>query len=139
MAPQSVLFICNMNSVRSPMAACLMASIVRGDMHIDSAGLYPGWRDPFTDTVLSELDMSLGTSQAKTLAAIDLEDFDLVVALTPEVVGEVRRLIPKERLEFWPIDNPSTVAGGEAAVLTAYRSVRDEIAGKIRERFLQTA
>lgn len=135
MSPRSVLFVCNMNSVRSPMAACQFKAIFGAHIHVDSAGLYPGWRDPFTDSVLSEIQLSLGDSQAKTLSAINLDDFDLIVALTPEVTGEIRRLVAKEKLEFWPIDNPSTVAGGEEAVLTAYRAVRDEIAGKIRSRF----
>lgn len=117
------------------MAACQFKAIYGTQIRTDSAGLYPGWRDPFTDIVLSEINLSLGESQAKTLSAIDLNDFDLIIALTPEVTGEVRRLVAKEKLEFWPIDNPSTAAGGQEAVLTAYRAVRDEIATKIRNRF----
>ncbi len=131
----SVLFVCNMNSVRSPMAALLMAGAVEGDMKIDSAGLYPGWLDPFTQEIMSEVGISMDGYTTKRLSDIEPDKFDLVVAMTPEAAGEIRRLVPKEKLEFWPIDNPSTETGAREEVLAAYRGVRDEILEKITRRF----
>jgi protein-tyrosine-phosphatase len=132
---KSVLFVCNMNSVRSPMAAAILANKARGAMRVDSAGVYEGGPDPFVDSVLSEIGMSLGDYEPKAVSDIRLDGFDLVIALTPEAAAEVRRYLPRDRIEFWPIDNPSDVRGDRNALMDAYRSVRDELRGRIRVRF----
>lgn len=132
---KSVLFVCNMNSVRSPMAAAILASEARGALDVDSAGVYEGGLDPFVESVLGEIGMSLGDYEPKAVSDIRLDGFDLVIALTPEAAAEIRRFLPRERIEFWPIENPSDVRGDRNALLDAYRSVRDELRGRIRVRF----
>lgn len=133
--PKSVLFVCNMNSVRSPMAAAILKAEAGGALFVDSAGVYEGGIDPFIETVLGEIGLALDGYEPKALDDIRLNDFDLVVALTPEAAAEARRSLPRERVEFWPIDNPSDVAGGRDALIAAYRAVRDELSGRIRARF----
>jgi len=132
---KSVLFVCNMNSIRSPMAAAILASQSHGALRVDSAGVYEGGPDPFVDGVLGEIGMSLGDYQPKAVSDIKLETFDVVIALTPEAAAEVRRYLPRDRIEFWPIENPSDVRGDRNALLDAYRAVRDELCGRIRVRF----
>lgn len=132
---KSVLFVCNMNSVRSPMAAAILAADSYGAIQVDSAGVYEGGLDPFVDSVLGEIGMSLGDYQPKSVGDIRLEGFDVVIALTPEAAAEVRRYLPRERIEFWPIENPSDVRGDRNALMDAYRSVRDDLRGRIRVRF----
>ncbi len=133
--PKSVLFVCNMNSVRSPMAAAILSNRVRGAFRVDSAGVYEGGLDPFVESVLGEIGMSLGDYEPKALGDIPLDKFELVIALTPEAAAEISRHVSRERIEFWPIDNPSAALGGRNAVMDAYRAVRDELAGRIRARF----
>lgn len=130
---KSVLFVCNLNSVRSPMAAAILQSM--GAVRVDSAGVYEGGLDPFVEGVLGEIGLSLGDYEPKAVSDVRLETFDLIVALTPEAATEARRFAPRERVEFWPIDNPSDVRGGREALLDAYRAVRDELRGRIRARF----
>lgn len=134
---RKVLFVCNMNSVRSPMAAAILANERGAGFAVDSAGVYEGGADPFVASVLDEIGVSLGDYEPKALADVDVARFDVVVALTPEAAAEARRLIPADRIEFWPIDNPSDVRGGDDAVFDAYRAVRDELAARIRTRFLR--
>lgn len=133
--PKSVLFVCNMNSVRSPMAAAILADSAKGAVRVDSAGVYEGGLDPFVEGVLDEVGMSLGGYEPKAVTDTPLETFDLVIALTPEAAAEIRRRLPRERLEYWPIDNPSDVRGGREALLDAYRAVRDDLRARIRARF----
>ena len=135
---KKVLFVCNMNSVRSPMAAAILANAPGAGVTVDSAGVYEGGADPFVASVLDEIGVSLGDYEPKALADVDVARFDVVVALTPEAAAEARRLIPADRIEFWPIDNPSDVRGGDDALFSAYRAVRDELAARIRARFLQS-
>jgi protein-tyrosine-phosphatase len=131
---KSVLFLCNMNSVRSPMAAALLARRRGGAMRIDSAGVYQGGFDPFIEAVLAEEGVSLKGYEPKSMADIDIEAFDLIVALTPEAAEEARRLVP-DRVEFWPVDNPSEARGGRDALMDAYRAVRDDLSARLRRRF----
>ena len=86
--PKSVLFACNMNSVRSPMAAALLKARAGGRIKVDSAGVYEGGPDPFVEIVLAEINVPLEGHQPKPMRALDLEKFDLVVVLTPEAAAE---------------------------------------------------
>ena len=132
---QSILFVCNMNSVRSPMAAALMRLAASEDYRIDSAGIYEGGLDPFVGLVMLERGVSLEEHEPKTIDDADLKSFDVVIALTPEAAVETRRRLPHERIEFWDIDNPSEERGGRDAILESYRRVRDELQRRINERF----
>ncbi len=134
---KKVLFVCNMNSVRSPMASAILASAGAAGVSADSAGVYEGGADPFVAAVLDEIGVSLGDYEPKALSDVDVSRFDVVIALTPEAAAEARRLIPSSRIEFWPTDNPSDVRGGDDALFSAYRAVRDELRERIRARFLR--
>ena len=137
---QSVLFACNMNSVRSPMAAALLRlgagdKEAKGEARIDSAGVYEGGLDPFVEIVMGELGVSMEGHEPKTLAETDLEAFDVIVALTPEAAVEARRFLPRESIEFWDIENPSDERGGRDAIVEAYRRVRDQLRARLARRF----
>ena len=116
------------------MAAALLARRLGGAMRIDSAGVYQGGFDPFIEAVLAEEGSSLKGYEPKSMADIDIEAFDLIVALTPEAADEARRLAP-DRVEYWPIDNPSEARGGRDALMDAYRAVRDDLSARLRRRF----
>ena len=131
----SVLFACNMNSVRSPMAAALLRLEGGPGARIDSAGVYEGGLDPFAEIVMRELGASLESHEPKTLANTDLSGFGAIIALTPEAAVEARRLAPDKTVEFWDLENPSEAHGGRDAIVDAYRRVRDDLVRKLRDRF----
>lgn len=133
---KNVLFVCNMNSVRSPMAAAILGAENAPGVRVDSAGVYEGGVDPFVGSVLGEIGVSLGDYEPKALSDIDIARFDIVIALTPEAAAEARRVLPASRIEYWPTENPSDVRGGDDALFDAYRAVRDELRERIRARFL---
>lgn len=135
MTRQNVLFVCNQNSVRSPMAAALMGIGKPADIEVDSAGLYEGGFDPFVEIVMKELDVEMSAHAPKTLGGVDIDAFDRIVALTPEAALAIRAKAPDACIEFWDIENPSEERGGRNAVIDAYRRVRDELGAKLRERF----
>jgi len=131
----SVLFVCNMNSVRSPMAAALLRRQAKGDVSVDSAGVYEGGLDPFAEIVMEEIGACVDDHEPKSLADVDLAHVDLVIALTPEAAAEARRLAPDGAVEFWQVENPSDEGGPRDAVMDAYRRVRDALSQKLRDRF----
>lgn len=136
-APRSVLFLCGMNAIRSPMAEVLAKRMLPRTVFVASAGVRAGERDPFVDAVLAEQELSLGERQPIRLE--DLEDayFDLVVTLAPEAhhaALELTRSMAVE-VEYWPTLDPTTVTGSREQILSAYRSVRDSLENRIRARF----
>ena len=137
MTRQNVLFVCNQNSVRSPMAAALLGLRDSNGAQIDSAGLYEGGFDPFVEIVMKELDVEMNEHAPKTLSGVDIDAFDRIVALTPEAALAIRKSAPDACIEFWDIENPSEERGGRNAVIDAYRRVRDELAERLRERFAE--
>lgn len=135
MTQKNILFVCNQNSVRSPMAAALMRMRELNGANIDSAGLYEGGFDPFVEIVMKELNVEMNKHAPKTLSGVDIGAFDRIIALTAEAALAIRESAPDACIEFWDIENPSEERGGRNAVLEAYRGVRDELAARLRDRF----
>ncbi|MEM9015177.1 MAG: hypothetical protein AAGB02_08735 [Pseudomonadota bacterium] len=131
----AILFACNMNSVRSPMAAALLRKMSDNTATVDSAGVYEGGLDPFVEIVMEEIGVSLADHAPRAISDIDLSAVDTVIALTPEAAVEARKFLPRESIEFWDIENPSDERGGRDAIIDAYRRVREEITAKLRRRF----
>ncbi|WP_274630083.1 low molecular weight phosphatase family protein [Arvimicrobium flavum] len=139
--PRSVLFMCRMNAVRSPIAEALARSMLPPTVFVASAGVRAGEPDPFVAAVLAEDGLSLADHAPRTLA--DLEDsyFDLIVTLAPEAhhaALELTRSMAVE-VEYWPTADPTTVSGTRDQIMAAYRDVRDRLKGRIDGRFMPHA
>lgn len=138
--PLAVLFACGLNSVRSPIAAGLLAQMFGRTMYVGSAGVRKGELDPFAVTVMAEIGIDI--SKHKPLTFEELEEweglnFDLVVTLSPEAHHRALELTRTSAVDvaYWPTADPSAVEGSRAQVLEAYRDVRDQLLARIRERF----
>jgi protein-tyrosine-phosphatase len=138
--PQAVLFACGLNSVRSPMAAGLARYFYGKTMYVGSAGVRKGEPDPFATAVMDEIGLDI--SKHKPMTFEELEDweglnFDLIITLSPEAhhrALELTRALAVD-IEYWPILDPTDVSGNREQQLDAYRSVRDHLMQRIRERF----
>lgn len=136
-APRSVLFLCGMNAVRSPMAEQLARRMLPRDVFVASAGVRPGERDPFVDAVLAEAGLTLGDRQPRTLDQIEDDFFDLIVTLSPEAhhaALELTRSLAVD-VEYWPMPDPTGIGGTREQIMNAYRDVRDRLERRIGERF----
>ena len=136
--PGAVLFTCNFNRVRSPMAASLMRLIYGDRIFVDSCGLKLGEDiDPFVVAVMDELGADLSGHHVKRFEDLADGSFDIVVSLTPEAQ---HRAVEMSRgrsvdIEYWPTADPTLAEGSREARLQAYRSVRDDLKTRIFERF----
>lgn len=147
--PGAVLFACNLNRVRSPMAAALLRKLLGDRVYVDSCGLSlprleavaegPGDMDPFAEAVMAELGADLAGHQSKTFEDLEDSSFDLIVSLTPEAHERAVALARGRAtdVEYWPIPDPTQAEGSRDRRLDSYRSVRDELARRIAERFGQ--
>jgi len=135
-APKNVLFVCNQNAVRSPMAEALARKHSKQRMFVESAGLIAGTLDPFSVSAISEEGISLENHKAQTLADIDLSVFELVIALTPESHERLEKMLgPDTKLEYWATPDPSDAEGNRNQVMDSYRLVRDHLEVRIADRF----
>jgi protein-tyrosine-phosphatase len=140
--PSSVLFVCNLNAIRSPMAAAL-AKHFFPSLTVQSAGVRTGDADPFAAAVMEEIGLDLGRHRPVSLGELEevLEveptEFDLIVTLSPEAhhaALELTRTAASE-VEYWPTMDPTGLEGSRDQVLTAYRGVRDALQARIERRF----
>ena len=136
--PNAVLFACNLNQVRSPMAAALLQRRLGKRVYVDSCGLRNGVGiDPFVVAAMHEVGVDLSEQMSKTFGDLAPDSFDLIVTLTPE--AHQRALAVSRHhavdVEFWPTDDPTAEGGSRDQRLAAYRRVRDEISRKIAIRF----
>jgi protein-tyrosine-phosphatase len=139
-APQAVLFACGLNSIRSPIAAGLLAQMFGRAIYVGSAGVRKGELDPFAVTVMEEIGIDI--SRHKPITFEELEDweglnFDLIVTLAPEAHHRALELTRTSAVdvEYWPTPDPSGIEGNRAQRLDSYRALRDQLSARIRERF----
>ena len=139
--PGSILFLCGMNAVRSPMAEALARTVLPRSVFLASAGVRDGERDPFVDAVLDEKGLSLGDRRPRRLDELDDAYFDLIVTLAPEAHHAALELTRAHavEVEYWPTADPTTVTGARDQILAAYRDVRDRLETRIRQRFAEKA
>jgi len=134
----SVLFVCTLNSVRSPMAEGLARQLLGRAIYIDSAGLQRADRDAFALAVLKESGIDLDEDEHRTLREVDVEGFDLVITLSGEahaVISERLRATAQHHLN-WPIDDPTMAGRTRDTKLAAYRAVRDQIRSLIKSELV---
>ncbi|EJL31901.1 protein-tyrosine-phosphatase [Caulobacter sp. AP07] len=138
--PDAVLFACNYNRVRSPMAEALFRHFYGARAFVDSCGLKgdpAGEVDPFVAVVMDEMGLDVGDHRPKSFGHLEDDSFDVVISLTPEAQHRAVELARHRAtdIEYWPTHDPSLAIGSRDAMLAAYREVRDALANAIRQRF----
>ncbi|WP_204113599.1 low molecular weight phosphatase family protein [Shimia biformata] len=141
--PQSILFCCDHNAVRSPMAEAICKKFYGEDAYVQSAGIKNDLEiDGFAIAVCAEIGVELSRHRTRSFEEMEklgdqLSSFDLIVALTPASFGRIEDLTRFYHidLEFWPIDDPSGKGEGRDDKLAAYRKARDQIVAHLRQRW----
>jgi len=135
--PGAILFACNFNAVRSPMAEAIMKYLYGTIVYVDSCGVRTGELDPFAVEVMDELGIEIENHTPKSFD--DLEDtfYDLVISLTPQAqhkAVEMTRTMSVE-IEYWAMLDPTATQGNREQMLDSYRATRDLIMTSIKNRF----
>jgi protein-tyrosine-phosphatase len=134
---QSVLFVCAMNAVRSPMAEAIARHYFGKSIYVQSAGVRRGEANAFMRAALDEIGIDASGHKPRTLQELEEWEglnFDLIISLSPEAhhaALELTRTIAAE-VEYWPTPDPTLVQGSRDQMLDAYRDVRDGLSYRIR-------
>ena len=143
--PQSILFRCDHNAVRSPMAEGIMKKLYGTGTYVQSVGVINDLEiDGFSIAVCDEIGVELSRHRSRSFDEMerwgdDLSSFDLIVALSP---ASQRRALELTRLfhltvEYWPILDPTGIGETREMKLVSYRQTRDQILNKLREKWGQ--
>lgn len=141
--PQSVLFCCDHNAVRSPMAEGMMKKFYGHETYVQSAGVHNDMEiDGFSVSVCAELGIELARHRSRSFDDMqewgdDLGAFDLVVALSPASQRRALDLTRYAHLDvvYWPILDPTGLDEGREDKLRSYRQARDQIKDQMIDRF----
>lgn len=141
--PQSILFCCDHNSVRSPMAEAIAKKLYGTEVYFQSVGVKSDLDiDGFAVAVCQELDIELSRHRSRSFDEMedwgdDLTSFDLIVALSPASQRRAQELSRHSHLavEYWPILDPTGLGEGREARLVSYRQTRDQIYSRLTERW----
>ena len=139
--PQSVLFCCDHNAVRSPMAEGIMKMLYGTDVYVQSAGVKSDMDiDGFSIAVCRELGVELDRHRSRSFDEMeqwgdDLSSFDVIVALSPASQRKALDLTRLYHLDvvYWSILDPTGLGETREAKLNAYRQTRDQIIKHLKE------
>lgn len=141
--PTSVLFCCDYNAVRSPMAEGILKQRFGTSIYVQSAGVRHDQEiDGFAIQVCAEIGVELSRHRSRSFEEMaewgdDLGAFDMIVALSPASLRHAHELTRSTAVEvvYWQIMDPTGLAEGREERLEHYRNARDQILTRITDAF----
>ncbi|MGJ8604247.1 MAG: low molecular weight phosphatase family protein [Marivita sp.] len=141
--PQSILFCCDHNAVRSPMAEGIMKKLYGFETYVQSVGVMNDLEiDGFAIAVCNEIGVEMSRHRSRSFDELDdtgeaLSGFDLVVALSP---ASQRRALDLTRfyhltVEYWPIMDPTGIGETREQKLNSYRQTRDQLVDHLKRKW----
>jgi arsenate reductase (thioredoxin) len=126
-----VLFLCTHNSARSQMAEGLLRNL-GGQFEVFSAGTEATRVHPLAIAAMRELGIDISRQRSKSLDEYRGQPFDYVITVCDKA-NETCPIFPDhpERIH-WSFQDPSVADGRDEQKLQVFRTVRDEIAGRLR-------
>lgn len=141
--PGSVLFCCDYNAVRSPMAEGMMKKYYGKRVYVQSAGVKNELDvDGFSVAVAAEIGVPIEKHRVRSFLQMEewgdrIDAYDLIIALSPAAMRQAQEYTRYHSIEveYWPIFDPTGLGETRDAKLAAYRQTRDQIDRRIRDRF----
>ena len=129
---QRVLFVCGLNSIRSPIAAALLDRH-QPEWRIRSCGVWIKPLDIFAQQVMQEVGIDIANHRSLLLESLSPEQFDWMITLSEDARAHATpwlKRVPmrmRPRTAHWTIADPSDKFGNRETVIRAYRNARDDI------------
>ena len=135
-ARQRVLFLCTHNSARSQMAEGLLRHLAGDRFEVASAGTEATSVRPEAIEAMADLGVDISGQSSKTLERYLEEPFDHVVTVCDDA-NEACPVFPRAKSRLhWSFRDPSRSEGSAEERLEDFRTVRDEIQGRIRRELI---
>jgi protein-tyrosine-phosphatase len=119
------------------MAAAILRHLARGRIYVESAGTRAGETDPFAVAAMEDIGIDISRHRPVSFADLAPASFDLIVTLSPEAHHQALASTGRfaVEVEYWPTPDPTLASGNREQILAAYRSVRDGLFRRIKQRF----
>ncbi len=132
-----VLFICQLNSVRSPMAEGLLRKQMGSKVYVRSCGLTPEEPNDFMISIMREVGIDMSEHQPLALNDIAHEDFDRIIAFTMNAKAGADAVLGGSGpdVELWAVPNPGEGSLDVRALLNNYRAIRANIDARLAREF----
>ena len=139
----SVLFCCDHNAIRSPIAEGLAKLYYGKKIFIQSAGILNDLEiDGFAISVCEEIGIKLAKHQPRSFLDMDqwgdrIDSFDLVVALSETSKKKVIEATKSYAVKviYWQIFDPTFAVNRREEKIALYRNTRDQISAKLIDFF----
>ena len=135
--PQSVLFACTFNAIRSPMAEALARHFFGREIYFASAGVRAGETDGFAIAAMDDIGIDISRHRPHTFEDLEDTSFDLIVTLSPEAHHKALEFTRTMAVDvtYWPTLDPTAVQGSRETILAAYAGMREGLQKRILETF----
>ena len=128
-----VLVLCTGNSARSQMAEGLLRHLAGDRFEIESAGVEPSRVRPEAIEAMREKGVDIRGHRSKSVDEFAHREFDYVITVCDNARESCPLFPGKTERIHWSFDDPAAASGDEAARLSVFRRVRDEIESRLRE------
>jgi arsenate reductase len=128
---RQVLFLCTGNSCRSHLAEAIVNARLSDDWTAVSAGTQPaGYVHPMAIRALGEIGI-VHQGRSKSVDEFRNVPFDLVVTVCDSAAEECPVWLGQGKRVHLGFPDPAKATGTDEEVLAVFRSVRDDMLGKV--------
>jgi protein-tyrosine-phosphatase len=138
---QSILFVCNLNAVRSVLAEYMTNRWYEGAIIAQSCGVIAGSPDGYAASVALEHDVDITEHESRYLSDLDVSGFDQIISFSQDAANEVARELDRLHLSEkiptaqWEVTDFAGIANSREERLAVYRLVFADIEKHILGHF----
>jgi arsenate reductase (thioredoxin) len=130
---ERVLILCTGNSARSQMAEGLLRHLASNAAGVFSAGVAPAIVRPEAIEVLAEIGIDISNHRSKSVDEFLGQEFDYVITVCDNANEQCPVFPGKTKRIHWSFADPAAVEGDHELRIAAFRTVRDQIAERLRQ------
>jgi arsenate reductase len=136
---QRVLFLCTGNSARSQMAEGILRHLAGDRFEVFSAGTKPNVVNPHAIEAMREIGVDISHHRSKHVSEYFGKPMDTVITVCDNA-KETCPIFPGVKHQIhWSFEDPAAAEGTEEEKLAVFRTIRDQIFGRIKNEFLKAA
>lgn len=130
-----VLFLCTANSCRSQMAEGIVNHFLGDRIDAFSAGTKATFVNPRAIAVMKEIGIDISSHRSKEMTEFKGERFDYVITLCDSAHETCPYFFSGVEITHIGFPDPASASGSEEEIMAVFRSVRDEIKGRLLSYF----
>ena len=134
---KSILFVCNLNAVRSVLAEYMINRWYSDEVVAQSSGVIAGSPDGYAATIGLEHGLDITAHESRYLSDIDCGQFDEIISFSLDAANEVARLSLPDTIgtALWEVSDFAGIGSNREERLSAYRLVYQDIEKHVLAHF----